>query len=205
MSSELSPVPLLTPVTDQGGNLTRVWAEWIRELFARVGGNSASTNTELAAALLLGRVVQDVFTKSGAVATGTTTIPYDDSIPQIAEGDEYITRSITPLATTNRLVIEAVLYVTSSADTRHLIAALFQDATAGALAAASLYVDLAGGGGMIVLRHEMEAGTTSATTFRIRIGADSAATVTFNGVGGARRFGGVTVSSLRVTERTPVT
>lgn len=189
----LPPVPHKAPMTDPQSTPTPVWADWFKQLFARVGGHQGYEFT-----------VQEVHTKSGAVATGTTTIPFDDSIPQITEGTEFITASITPQSSENRLTIEAVLYFTSSDAARHLIAALFQDATASALATSSEYIDAADGSTLLILRHEMAAGTIGATTFRIRAGTDSAATVTFNGVGGLRRFGGVTVSSLKVSERVSV-
>ena len=38
-----------------------------------------------------GIVVQTVHTQDGEVATGTTNLPFDDTIPQNTEGDEYMT------------------------------------------------------------------------------------------------------------------
>ena len=46
----------------------------------------------------------------------------------------------------------------------------------------------------------MVAGTTSATTFKIRLGTASAGTTTFNGVAGARFFGGIMNSGISITE-----
>ena len=46
----------------------------------------------------------------------------------------------------------------------------------------------------------MTAGTTSATTFKVRIGGNSSVTVTLNGQSGARRLGGVASSSITITE-----
>jgi hypothetical protein len=46
----------------------------------------------------------------------------------------------------------------------------------------------------------MTSGTTSATTFRVRAGASSAGTTTFNGSGGARFLGGVYASSIVIQE-----
>ena len=146
-----------------------------------------------------GVAVQAVATNYSAVATGTTLIPYDDTIPQITEGTEFMTQAITPKATTNRLVIEATLHVSHSVIDQIQVA-LFQDATANALASTSQYQAQATGGNSIKLTHEMAAGTVSATTFRIRAGGNAAGTTTFNGQGGARRFGGITVSNIRITE-----
>ena len=143
-------------------------------------------------------VVQIVNTNSGAVNTGTTTLPFDDTIPQITEGDQYMTLAITPKSTTNKLLIIAVGYFASNA-TANFTMALFQDATANALNAAHHTV----GSDSIVpmtLVHYMAAGTTSATTFRIRAGNSASGTTTFNGSSAARKLGGILKSSITIIE-----
>jgi len=146
-------------------------------------------------------VVQRVSTLTGAVATGTTITPLDDTIPQITEGTEFMTRAITPKNSNNILVIDVTLNVASSVVTPTFIAALHQDSTANALAAMTAQCNNADGATNITFRHIMTAGTTSSTTFRVRVGLGGAATVTFNGVAaGTRRMGGVMASSITVTE-----
>ena len=133
------------------------------------------------------------------MATGTTVIPNDDTIPQITEGDEYMTQAITPLSAANLLSIDHLgIYASSGAGT--MSCALFQDATTDALAASM--IGLVGGGSatLFTVSHIMRAGTTSSTTFRIRTGNGSAGTTTFNGFGSARKLGGVMGSQLVVTE-----
>jgi len=147
------------------------------------------------------KIVQIVNTQTGAVATGTTVIPFDNTIPQNTEGNEYMTFAITPTSATNKLKIDVVLFATSNA-ANWVTAALFQDSTANALAAISSYENVGGGNGPIMLSHYMTAGTTSATTFKVRAGRDASAgtTVTFNGQSGGRIFGGVMASSITITE-----
>lgn len=148
----------------------------------------------------VGASVQVVNTIVSSVATGTTTTPDDDSIPQNTEGDEYMTLSITPTSATNKLKIDIVTNFALSAATNACVA-LFQDSTANALAASRVaQAAIAGRGCVDSFTYYMTAGTTSATTFKVRIGPDSAATTTFNGVGGARRYGGVMASSITITE-----
>jgi hypothetical protein len=144
-------------------------------------------------------VLQLVNTTSGAVATGTTVLPLDDTIPQNTEGDEYMTRAITPKHASNLLKIEVTAVLASSAGGT-LAAALFQDSTANALAVAATLVDNTGSIYTISFTHYMAAGATSATTFKVRCGNSAAGTVTFNGVGGARQYGGVMSSSITITE-----
>jgi len=146
----------------------------------------------------IGGFVQAVHTSDTAADSGTTAIPDDDTIPQNTEGDEYMTATITPKNTANRLVIEVVVNGSDSVSGTGA-AALFQDATADALAC-GLYSDSTTGHVQaIVFRHEMAAGTISATTFKVRAGT-TAGTFTFNGISAARKYGGVLASSLRVTE-----
>lgn len=164
-------------------------------------GAAAVAFSNLALDARTGLIVQDVLTLSSAAATGTTTIPLDDTIPQITEGTEFLTATITPTNVANRLIIEAVLHISSDTGSRHLIGALFQGAGANALAVSSAFMATAAAFTVLVIRHEMAAGTTSATTFRIRAGTDAAATVTLNGLSSVRKFGGATLSAFRVTER----
>jgi hypothetical protein len=136
------------------------------------------------------------------VATGTTIIPPDDTIPQITEGNEYMTQTITPKNANNKLKITIVAHFACSAAIQCAIA-LFQDSTANALAAWEHTEFTAGAPVTFTGTFEVTAGTTSATTFRVRIGPTSSGTITFNGVAGARRFGGVSMSSIEVEEYEP--
>jgi len=151
------------------------------------------------AKLAVGAQVQQVQTLATAVATGTTTIPYDNTVPQSTEGTEFMTAAITPQSASNILVIDVIAHVAASAAV-DLTAALFQDSGANAIAAAPSNVASSGVTRTLHFRHRMTAGTTSATTFRVRIGPGSAATVTFNGVDGVGLFGGVCTSSITITE-----
>ena len=148
-----------------------------------------------------GQVVQVVNTQTGAVASGTTVIPKDDTIPQNNEGDEYMTLAITPTQTSNKLKIDVVFVGGNSVNGILTQFALFQDTTAGALAVAST-VQVNGNQdvGTCSFTHFMNAGTTSSTTFKVRAGASSAATVTFNGHSAGRIYGGVSASSITITE-----
>jgi hypothetical protein len=83
---------------------------------------------------LPGQVIQVQRTATGAVSTGTTLIPDDDTIPQITEGDQYMTQAITPSSAANALEVRAqALLSTSQAGNCGMALALFQDATANAL------------------------------------------------------------------------
>lgn len=148
---------------------------------------------------LPGDVVQVQRTATGAVSTGTTQLPLDDTIPQNTEGDEYMTQAITPTASANLLRVVSQWCGSHSAAAPNLIAALFQDTTADALAAVMVSAAQLGPD-VFPLRYQKVSGATATTTFKIRAGANAAGTTTFNGVSGGRFFGGVYNSFLEVQE-----
>lgn len=134
----------------------------------------------------------------GAVATGTTLLPADDTIPQITEGDEYMTIPHTPRSAINLLDVTA-LWCGTNTVTQQLAAALFQDAIANGLKVAVN----ANGAALLVplpLQHQMVALTVNAITFRVRAGGQNAGTTTFNGAAGARLYGGAMGSFMQVRE-----
>lgn len=146
-----------------------------------------------------GDVVQVAYTKTGAVATTTTTLPWDDTIPQNTEGAEFMNRAITPRSAANLLEISAQLHLANSAPNR-IAAALFQDSTASAIATMGVANDSAGFERTLALFWTMLAGTTSSTTFKVRAGAVGAGTTTFNGQASARLYGGTLNSYMRIAE-----
>lgn len=147
--------------------------------------------------------IQIVNTSTSTAATGTTAIPYDDTIPQITEGDQYMTLAVTPTSTTSKLLIDIKAWVSFSVASKVIVGALFQDATANALAGTAEFQSATGGSPTEMnFNHSMTAGTTSSTTFRFRAGQETGAggTLTFNGQAGTRKLGGVTLSSITITE-----
>jgi len=144
-------------------------------------------------------VVQRVFNSFATVDTGSTLMVQDNTIPQNVEGDEYCTLSITPTSVTNRLRIRAKFHVSSSV-TNNIIMALFQDSTANALDASWISLPSDNSYATLILEYTMVAGTTSATTFKIRIGGVLAGTTTINGFSSAQKLGGTLLSTLEILE-----
>jgi len=146
-----------------------------------------------------GQMLQQVSYQTGALATGTTTIPFDDTIPQITEGNEYMTLAITPVSATSTLLIQVVACLSSSV-ANFFGTALFVDSTANALAATLEYENNVTAAVLAVLTHRVASGSVTARTYRVRCGGGDAGTTTFNGQGGARKYGGVLASSIVITE-----
>ena len=138
--------------------------------------------------------------QTGAVDNTTTTIPNDDTIPQNNEGGEFMTLSITPKSASNKLLIQVVMCGGANDGARQITSALFQDSTANALATVGHYQVQSTGMVTVTFNHYMTAGTTSATTFKVRGGA-SIGNYTLNGYNNTTRtMGGVTASSITITE-----
>ena len=155
------------------------------------------------AVVAVGEVIQTVSVTDGAVATGTTIMPNDDTIPQNDEGNEFMTLAITPTDASNILLIFAVLFVGHSITNNVAGIALFQDSTADSIAAGQTLSNNAATAYVHSLNHRMVAGTTSATTFKVHVGNAGAATLTFNGAASARKLGGVASSTLIIMEVKP--
>ncbi len=166
----------------------------------KMNGSYITDSTIANAQVASGAVVQVVDALFTEVATGSTQIPADDTIPQITEGDQYMTLAITPKSATNKLIIEGSAMVSSTGATQNLTTALFQDATANALAANRTFQNTGTAVNINPIYHSMIAGTTSSTTFRVRIGAGAAGTTTFNGTSGGRNYGAIPHSFIKITE-----
>lgn len=143
------------------------------------------------------------FTSIATVVNCNTILPYDDTIPQNTEGTEVLTLAITPTSATSNLVIEVLINCGIGGNGELPAMALFQDSTAGALAA--MWGSQAPGASentcQMSLFHEMVSGTTSATTFKIRVGPTSPNSIYVNGnKTGGRIYGGVQRSWIRITE-----
>jgi hypothetical protein len=150
-------------------------------------------------ALATNPVIQQVRTISGSVATGSTTLPIDNTIPQSGEGDQYLTLAITPKNTANVLKIDISMFFARATTAGNTAVALFQDSTANALAAGMFNsaISIASECGFT---YYMAAGTTSATTFKVRAGNGLGNTTTFNGNAGSAFMGGVLASTIIITE-----
>jgi hypothetical protein len=164
---------------------------------------AVTLSTKLATTnLATGAVVQVKNVMDFNKVNGSTVMPEDDTIPQNNEGVEFLTLAITPTSATNKLKIEVHGFWNTQAQNWATMA-LFQDSTANALNAVTI-IEIGSVNATVLtgtsLVHFMDAGTTSATTFKVRVGSKDAGNVTMNGVNDARKFGGVMGSGITITE-----
>ena len=173
---------------------------------AQIGSANATlvtSGTLPAARLPAGSVLQRVNFQTGAVATGTTIIPNDDTIPQITEGTQFMSLAITPTSATSTLEIVVTLFgVESDNSSDSFAVALFKDNAANAIACGSgSNASTPAEPNCLVFTHSQSAASTSTQTFSVRAGNDLAGTFVFNGgTGTGRKFGGVLASSIKITE-----
>ncbi len=146
-------------------------------------------------------ILQRVSVFDGAFNSGTTVIPSDNTIPVITEGDEYMTLAITPIRTDSKLKIDVVIFCATETTTMAATIALFQDAVVNSLAAVGQELNGTADTATVSFSFEKTSTTTSAQTYRIRAGKDAGGgTFNFNGKGGTALYGGVSASSIIITE-----
>ena len=165
---------------------------------SKIDSDSLNSGVPTRAQLPAGCMLQVVNSQSGVKASGTGTIPFDNTIPQQTEGNEFFTLSITPTSASSKLRIEVLLNLDMGA-TRYIVA-LFLNSGADAIAVGGGMYLTANWGRQISLSHYMTAGTTSAMTFKVRAGGNDAGTTWLNSTANSDYFGGTYNSSITITE-----
>ena len=121
----------------------------------------------------------------------------DDTIPQITEGVQVLSRAITPKSTTSTLHI-SVQVPCSANGAYNVQAAVFRDSTAGAVASRS-WTGATNTVTSLVFFTDVPSASLTATTFTVRVGP-AVGTVTINGIAGARFLGGTLQAIITITE-----
>lgn len=153
---------------------------------------------------LSGDVVKTVFVETYANTTISAIIPNDNTIPQITEGTEILSASITPAASTNILQVDLICYGSEVSNTSDGIPfALFRDSGANAVSVAvamGVWSSVNLSSGVAVLRYRVAAGSTAATTFSVRTGIGSGSMILNSAPSGFGSWGSKIASSITITE-----
>lgn len=128
----------------------------------------------------------------------TTAIPTDDTIPQVTEGTQILSATITPKSTTNRIRVQFTGSISASANL-YVSAAVFVNGGTNAVYATFTTVQGNNLATTIALDYSYVPASTSAQAITIRVGPQSG-TVRLNGTNGARFFGGTASARLTLTE-----
>lgn len=74
MAEVVPPLPYKTPMVDSRGMLTEPWSKWFRQVFLRIGGTTALSNTELTENLDTAAIEADIATLFTTTGGQTTSI-----------------------------------------------------------------------------------------------------------------------------------
>lgn len=148
---------------------------------------------------LPGHVVQIGHQMFPLLNTGTTIMPSDDTIPQRSEGDEYMTVTLSAISGANVGVLECHLNLSSSA-AGTLTTAIFSNSTTDAFAATANVSESPGRMFQQTIRFARLLGRLTPIVVSVRAGNSAPGTTTFNGVNGARLYGGSYSSYIQFME-----
>jgi len=155
-----------------------------------------------------GAPLQRVSTQTATLGSISSTTTLSDTPPTTSNTTLIpgLALSVTPKAAGNKLRVRVVLQGSTST-LAVITAALFQGSSApaqnsGVSAVASNYVTCAGAGyvAQVVLTYDLTAGSTAPIYFGLGASQNSNGTLTINGTGGTRNFGGTTFSHIEVEE-----
>ena len=182
-----------------------LFTDWVLSLSGRVGpagptgadGATGPTGPVGAG----GKLINTATYFTGAVATGTTAIPNDNTIPQNNEGDQFMSLAYTNVLATSKLRIRAFANVAHSVANAGLGIGIFVDSIANAQQFATAAASATTGTmEQIQVEDIYSPGDTSSHTYKVRIGSWSGGTLTFNGSAGSALFGGSLGSCIIIEE-----
>ena len=158
------------------------------------------TLTDLLALLVgAGSVIQTQYAEYLANSNLTVTIPVDDTIPQNTEGTQVVSATITPVFITSRILVRFQGVFSCSAVTT-CAAALFRDAAVAALCATAVTEDAINYRRILSFEYLDSPSSTSALSYKVRVGPGAASTLRMNGTTASREFGGVERTTLTLQE-----
>jgi hypothetical protein len=156
-----------------------------------------------------GTVLQVAYAELLTSGTTSVAIPADDTIPQNTEGTEILTLTMTPNFASSYLLVQVIANLSENTDVagpQGAIAAIFRDSTADAIASDFALGDaLAGAANALNVANfsfcfRVAATAATSTTFKLRVGGETAVAMRWNGFSGGRKLGGSWRTSMTVTE-----
>ena len=144
-----------------------------------------------------GDVIQNVWLYTQTGASGSTQTPRDGSVPQITEGDEYMTQAVTFTSAINMQIVEVKAFVASAA--QHVTGALHKVGTNDAIAYSQPYTH-----GNYTQEHLLVyrgiTGSVAAMTYTFRAGGGGAGDTYFNSDAGGYLDTGYGSSYINIQE-----
>lgn len=145
-----------------------------------------------------GSVINSAYAEYTTNADLTGAIPIDDTIPQVGEGTQILSQSITTSGASNkvrgRVTLEGTVGVSAV-----MIAAVFANGGANAIRAISKVVVSGNNRETLALEFEHTPGSAAAHTYTVRVGPNTG-TMRLNGITSARELGGSQAATLVLEE-----
>lgn len=146
-----------------------------------------------------GHIIQVANYTTGAMATGTAVIPYDNTIPQITEGTQFMSLAFTPKKANSKLKITVNLNASVSILGAFTVA-LFKDSIPDALTTSISHCAVIN----VIQQNSfiayIPASDINSKTFTVRASCNAAGTITINGQASSQLFGGSLASSITIEE-----
>lgn len=174
-------------------------------LASPAGGDKGLGTLNAAAGVYInghGTVAQHIPAFNSTYQTLGAIFPADDTIPQITEGDEVLSVTITPTDANSRILVRGVLNV-GGPSSAIIGAASFRVGFTDGIGACETSINVSTTMQQLIIESSYNAVDTSTRTYTIRCGSASATDVKLNGVNLAREFGGSAVSRMDVFEVLP--
>ena len=150
-----------------------------------------------------GAVAQTLIAVNSTRTALSTTMPHDNTLPQITEGVEIATVAITPTNASSTILIEGVVQCAMASNGTYTTAAIFIDSDADAIGATAQECDSSVAEHTFPFMFTHSPGDTSAHTYRLRVGNSSSGSYV-NGTTSADLFSTAgPVCTLKITEILP--
>ena len=137
---------------------------------------------------------------NGYLNPGSVAIPFDDTIPQIGEGNALpgFNFSITPASAANLLCFRGQIFLAGSAGTDAMVT-IFKDGAPDAVMVFPQY-QVDGSFAHFTIDFDRQAGGIAAQAYTVREGSAGATTNWLNGNTTGRKFGGILNSVVECSE-----
>lgn len=145
-----------------------------------------------------GCVIQTISATPYTANANLAAIPIDDTIPQITEGTQVCTLSISPMFADSKIRLVFNGFASGSVQSS-IVASVFRNSVTNALKTTSILI-AAGLRGELNIDWIDSPATTSATTYSVRVGGTSGAVIRMNGTSVSRLFGGNAAATLIAQE-----
>jgi hypothetical protein len=166
------------------------------DTMATATATTLATSKSIKAYVDTSGIVQSALAEDGTQQTITASIPADNSIPQITEGVQIFSLTMTPKSTSNRMKVLFSANILNLSAIQYTVVALFEGNTC---VGASRWTQASNGLAPISLQFYFNPSSTSETVYTMRLGPNSG-TCYFNGNGSGPTLGGLNKSKFYIEE-----